>query len=182
MNCEWVKTNGTLFLYDELADDERHELEMHAARCANCAQELEALRRLQAALTAGAPVVEPPANLLASSRMKLQEALETAEPSRGWSRWTMDMAGWLQQIKLAPALTAALLLMGFAGGALATFSTQRNGTLPFANGTQTSSVDSASIASIRGISQQPQSNTIDIQYDHRRAPGLDRRAHAKSWR
>ena len=30
MNCEWVKENVTLYVYDELADDARHEVEQHA--------------------------------------------------------------------------------------------------------------------------------------------------------
>ncbi len=33
MNCEWVQKNTALYLYDELADDARHELEQHIRRC-----------------------------------------------------------------------------------------------------------------------------------------------------
>ncbi len=29
MNCDWVQENICLYLYNELADDARHELEQH---------------------------------------------------------------------------------------------------------------------------------------------------------
>ena len=42
-------------------------------------------------------------NLLASSRMQLQEALEHAQQNRSfWGMFIFDFAGWMQQIKLAP--------------------------------------------------------------------------------
>ena len=40
MNCEWVKTNSALYVYDELADDARHELEMHLNKCDACKAEV----------------------------------------------------------------------------------------------------------------------------------------------
>ena len=70
MNCEWVKQNATLLLYDELPDDARHELEQHVALCKGCAAELEEMRLLHRAFNM-MPVVEPTPNLLALSRMKL---------------------------------------------------------------------------------------------------------------
>jgi anti-sigma factor RsiW len=42
MKCEWVRENIVLQVYGELADDARHELEQHVARCADCAAELKA--------------------------------------------------------------------------------------------------------------------------------------------
>ena len=46
MKCEWVRENITLHVYGELADDARHELEQHVARCADCAAELKAEQEL----------------------------------------------------------------------------------------------------------------------------------------
>ena len=37
MNCDWVQQNVCLYLYNELADDARHELEQHIQRCKACA-------------------------------------------------------------------------------------------------------------------------------------------------
>ncbi len=33
MNCDWVQQNISLYLYNELADDARHEVEQHMQRC-----------------------------------------------------------------------------------------------------------------------------------------------------
>src|SRR5438270_8680396 len=157
MNCEWVKANGTLYVYEELPDDARYELEQHLAKCASCAQEMDSLRELHSVMSMNA-VAEPTPNLLASSRMKFQEALETAEQTRS-SRWTLDLAGWLHQVRFSPALAAVLLMLGFGAGIFTAFRTS----IPSKNvaGVTSSDISSASIASIRGITQDPQSNTVD---------------------
>src|SRR5512142_2725992 len=103
MNCDWVKANVTLYVYDELADDARYELEQHVNRCAGCAAELRAMSGFKATVSE-APMEEPSANLLAASRMRLEEALETAEQHAGWRRWIFDPTAWLRQVKFAPAL------------------------------------------------------------------------------
>ena len=46
MNCDWVQENISLYLYNELADDARHELEQHLHRCTDCAAELSAQQEL----------------------------------------------------------------------------------------------------------------------------------------
>ncbi|HJX00940.1 MAG TPA: HEAT repeat domain-containing protein [Terriglobales bacterium] len=164
MNCEWTRANAALYVYDELKDDERYELERHVERCSGCKSELEAVRGFRMTMSA-TPLPEPSPNLLASSRMRLSEALESEQPNRGWRRFTFDFAGWLQSMKFAPALTAALLMVGFAAGVLTAYqvTTQRQGT-EVAKATA-APVDSASITGIRGITQEPGSNQIKIQYD-----------------
>jgi hypothetical protein len=166
MNCEWTRANTALYIYDELKDDERYELERHVERCSGCKSELEAMRGFRLSMSAN-PVPEPSPNLLASSRMRLSEALESEEPSRGWHRFTFDFAGWLQSMKFAPALTAALLMVGFGAGILTTWqvTTQKRGgeVAQIVNSQQP--VESAAIASIRGITQDPGSNQVKIQYD-----------------
>jgi len=165
MNCEWTRANTALYIYDELKDDERYELERHVERCSACKSELEAVRGFRLTMSAN-PLPEPSPNLLASSRMRLSEALESEEPSRGWHRFTFDFAGWLQSMKFAPALTAALLMVGFGAGILTTWqvTTQKRGG-EVAQIVNSQPVDSASIASIRGITQDPGSNQVKIQYD-----------------
>jgi hypothetical protein len=167
MNCEWTRANAALYVYDELKDDERYELERHVERCSGCKSELEAARGFRLTMSAH-PLPEPSPNLLASSRMRLSEALESEEPSRGWHRFTFDLAGWLQSMKFAPALTAALLLVGFAGGVLTTYKvvSDRQSTTTNARVIESvPNVDSANIASIRGITQEPGSDQVKIQYD-----------------
>lgn len=164
MNCEWIQANAALYVYDELPDDDRHEFEQHVERCPGCAAEVGAHRELKLTMSA-AQRAEPSPNLLAASRMRLQEALETAQQARGWSRFAFDLAGWLQQVRISPALTMALLIFGFAAGTMSTYlyvKQQRGGGNTITSGTETSE---AAIASIRGITQDPNSNKVQIQYD-----------------
>src|SRR6202140_4123513 len=107
MKCEWVKENILLFVYDELPDDARYELEQHVMRCRNCAVELEGTRQFRASLVE--PVGDDPSPpSLAPPGMKLQEALETAEQHGFWRRLMVDPAEWLQQMRFSPALAAVL--------------------------------------------------------------------------
>src|SRR5438046_2211761 len=107
MNCEWVKQNTVLYAYDELPDDARHELEQHVARCASCAAEVASLKKFRAELSQS-PLPEPSARLLSASRMRLQEALEGAEQGKWWHRLIFDPTVWLNQVRFAPALAAAI--------------------------------------------------------------------------
>ena len=164
MNCDWVKQNITLYIYDELADDARHELEQHTERCADCAAEMESAREFRGQMSAASPAYEPTPNLLAASRMRLSEALESAEPVHRW-RWTLDIAGWLQQVRFAPALAAVLLMVGFAGGVMASYKLL-NKAPDVLQGPKTSVIPTlASIAGIKSIIPDPGSRKVEIQYD-----------------
>ena len=163
MKCEWVRENITLHVYGELTDDARHELEQHVERCADCAAELNAEQAFHALLSQER-ADEPTPNLLAASRMRLQEALETAEQGRFWHRLAFDPANWLRQVQFSPALASAILILGFAGGV---------GTAYKVTGRPGAGVASvaapvpaeASITGIRSITQDPATNTVNIQYD-----------------
>jgi hypothetical protein len=164
MKCEWVKENVLLYVYNELADDARFELEQHLSRCADCTAELKTTRKFHALLSE-LPVEEPTPNLVASSRMRLQEALETAEQGGFWRRLIFDPAAWLRQIRFAPALAAAIFIVGFAGGIAATYKiVGSNGPVASLISAPTSPAE-ASISGIQSISQQPGSNQISIKYD-----------------
>jgi hypothetical protein len=167
MNCDWIKENAPLYAYNELPDDQRHEFERHVGGCPACQKEVENVRAFLGMMRTGSPVQEPSANLLASSRMKLQEALEHAEQSRGWGKWIFDAHGWLNQLKLSPALAAVLLMFGFVGGSVATFTTSRTKG-PEVAGPETpagNSTTDMSIASINGITRDPNTNKIEVTYD-----------------
>ena len=168
MKCEWVRENIVLQVYGELADDARHELEQHVARCADCAGELKAEQDFHA-LLAQDRAADPSPNLVAASRMRLQEALETAKQGSFWSRLAFDPANWLLQMKFSPALAAAILLVGFVGGI---------GTMREINGprvaygpnqvqqpNQPAAPTEASIASISSIVQDPGTNQVSIKYN-----------------
>ncbi|HMK28574.1 MAG TPA: HEAT repeat domain-containing protein [Terriglobales bacterium] len=172
MNCDWVKANIPLFIYDELTDDARHELQQHCARCPGCADELESAQGFKAAMSS-VPRLEPTLSLLAASRMRLQEALEHTEQDHGWRRWVFDPTAWLRQVRFSPALAAVILMAGFAGGIAATWQVARgsgnsggNATSLFpATSNSSPAPQEASIAGIRDINPIPGSNKVEIRYD-----------------
>jgi HEAT repeats/Putative zinc-finger len=161
MKCEWVQENILLHIYNELPDDARYELEQHVARCTGCAAELKAARQLHGTLSRF-PVEEPSPNLVTASRMRLQEALETTEQGGFWQRLVFDPGAWLRPIKLAPALAAAIFIVGFAGGIGATYQVM-NGRNPV--DLSAPAPTESSITGIQSISQQPGSSRISIRYN-----------------
>jgi hypothetical protein len=163
MKCDWVKENITLYVYNELADDARYELEQHLARCTDCTAELKSTRKFHAVLSE-LPVEEPSPNLVAASRMRLQEALETTSQGGWWRRLIFDPAAWLHQVRFSPALAAVLVIVGFAGGIGTTYKILNNGGVgPVAIGP--SAPVQSSISGIRSVTQEPGSNQVTIKYD-----------------
>jgi len=163
MKCEWVKDNFLLYVYNELPDDARYELEQHLARCADCAAELKTTRKFHALLSE-LPVEEPSPNLVAASRMRLQEGLETAEQGKFWHRLIFDPAAWLRQVRFAPALAATIFIVGFAGGIGTTYKVVSGGAASIASGPASAPAES-SITGIQSITQDTGSNHISIKYN-----------------
>jgi hypothetical protein len=160
MNCDWVQQNVSLYLYNELADDARHELEQHIQRCKACAAELAAQQEFQAQMNA-LPVEEPSASFLAAARMRLQEALETTEQHRVWyHRFVFDPTAWLRQVRFSPALAAVLLLVGFGSGLGTMYSALGSRQA----GGETPTHAESSIGGITSIEHKPNSNDVKIQY------------------
>jgi hypothetical protein len=160
MNCDWVRENIALYLYGELADDARHELEGHAERCAECGAELQALRAFHSEMSE-LPQLEVTPNLLASARMQLAEALETAELRRGW-RWALDPMALLRQVRFSPALATVIFMVGFGGG-LGTM--YRMAASLHGGSMSVEQQQEASIAGIRNIVQEPGSDRVRIDYE-----------------
>jgi hypothetical protein len=159
MNCDWTKENIVFYVYEELADDARFEVERHVQHCVPCKHELESAVELKKSMDL-LPVQEISPSFLTASRMKFQEALEHAEQSRGLRNFIFDFGGWMQQIKLAPAMTVALLMLGFAGGALTTYKLRSPGPIQ-PPGPQSE----ASIAGVESVASNPTSGLVSIKYD-----------------
>jgi hypothetical protein len=167
MKCEWVQENILLYVYNELADDARYELEQHLGRCPACAGELKSARAFHSTLSQ-LPVQEPTPNLLAASRMRLQEGLETAPQGGFWQRLTFDPANWLRQVRFSPALAAVIFMIGFGGGIGAMYKMTPAGPGgPIAGPVQgiTPVPTEASITGIRSVVQEPGSDRVNIKYD-----------------
>ena len=171
MKCDWVQQNIVFYVYNELEDDARYEVEQHLARCPDCAAELKATRKFHATLSQ-APVEEPTPNLLAASRMRLQEALETTSQGGWWRRLIFEPASWLRQIRMSPALAAAIFVVGFGGGIGATYNYLENRPVTTDAGAIRQSGPGlnnppveAAITGIRSVTQEPGSNQVSIKYD-----------------
>jgi HEAT repeats len=166
MKCDWVKDNILLFIYNELADDARYELEQHLGRCAECAAELKATRSFHATLSKF-PVQDPTPNLLTACRMRLQESLETAQQGGFWQRLTFDPSNWLRQVRFSPSLAAAIFIVGFAGGIGASYKmltgSSQDGVV--VSKQELPAPVESSITGIQSISQEPGSNQISIKYN-----------------
>jgi hypothetical protein len=166
MNCDWTKENVVLFIYGELADDAKFEFEQHVRHCLGCRRELDAALEFKDGMAA-LPMKEISPSFLAANRMQLQESLEHAEQSRNFfSRFVFDATGWFHQIKLAPALTAALLILGFAGGVGTTYKMMEVKRPPIIdNNNNTVQPAEANVAGIESITPEANSNQVSIKYN-----------------
>jgi hypothetical protein len=159
MKCGWVKSQITLYLYNELDDPERVEVEQHVEHCRECAAELERERRLHQALSARPrPAVEP--NLLAACRLRLSESLEEEERrARPWSRLLPLFASF--HLNLRPTLAALLLIAGFAGGwVLSSHRERLSESLPGVVRSSLAGVNLANISSISSIRPDPRGGLV----------------------
>src|ERR1700742_3104688 len=101
MNCENAQQNIILAQYGELPDELQFPLEQHLSGCDDCRREWNALLALGEEL-ALVPVVEPSPNLLAASRMRLDEALDALPPQSVKQRFVGNAFRWLSFVKSAP--------------------------------------------------------------------------------
>jgi len=169
MKCDWVRQNILFYVYNELEDDARYEVEQHLGRCPECATELKATRKFHATLSQ-LSVAEPTPNLVASSRMRLQEALETTRQGGFWQRVIFEPGTWLRQVRMSPALAAVIFIVGFGGGIGATYNflANRPDTIQVRKddqGKQPLPAEASAITGIRSITQEPGSNQVNIKYD-----------------
>jgi hypothetical protein len=163
MNCEQAVQNIILVTYGELPDDRVATLERHLAECEACNRELKAMLAMHEAL-AYRPMIEPSPNLLAQSRMQLDEALDAIPPHGFLTRLRVNMFAWLGHMQSAPALVTLLLGVGFLAGNF-TYSYQvahqpiHRGPVQFENTTN------GTIADVSGIVHTPNSHQVQVSYN-----------------
>jgi hypothetical protein len=163
MKCEKAQQNIVLVTYGELPDEQMASLEEHLAECEACNRELKALLAMHEAL-AYQPMIEPSPNLLAQSRMQLDEALDTIPPHGFLTRLRSNLYGWLGHVQSAPALITLLVGVGFlAGNFTYRYQVAHQPKLPppviLSNST------SGAIADISGIVQTPNTEIVQVTYN-----------------
>jgi hypothetical protein len=163
MKCETAQQNIILAQYGELPDELQFPLEQHLSHCEPCRREWNATLALQETL-ALAPLAEPSPNLLAASRMHLDEALDAMPPSSVSQRLVGNAFRWLGFVQSAPALATLLLGVGFLGGNLlvryqVSHAPRQTGPVTIFNPA------GGGIASVSGIVQTPNSDVVQVQYN-----------------
>lgn len=182
MTCEIAHQWIVAAAYGELPDDQAHELDRHIIGCAACAaerQQVDALKVLAGAL----PVLEPTPNLLARSRMRLDEALDTLPPLRWYERLTQRMLNNVASLQAAPLAACLLLVAGAGAGGLggyemaqghvarvaaalpASASAQTAAAQPTAQAQASGMPSIATVASISGIERKPNSEIVDVSFN-----------------
>jgi len=117
MNCETAQQNIVLAHYGELPDDLHSSLEQHLDSCEDCRREWHLLAELNEELAAR-PLPEPSPNLLAASRMRLDDALDSMPPRSIAQRLRSNT----YQVSHAPRQTAPVTIFNPAGGGIASVS------------------------------------------------------------
>ncbi|MGA3048529.1 MAG: HEAT repeat domain-containing protein [Terracidiphilus sp.] len=170
MNCDLAHERIVAAAYGELPDEQIHELERHMAGCHECHAEREELLALKL-LAAAHPVIEPPANLVARSRQRLEEALDALPPKR-WYEWLgQRMMNNFASLQAAPVAACLLLVAGAGAGILGSYEVAQNRaahsatSITAANAAEPSAPAPAEIANISSIVRQPNSEMVEVHYN-----------------
>ena len=169
MNCELAHERIVTAAYGELPDEQIHELDRHMTGCPDCHQDREQLLAMKI-LADAHPVLEPPANLVARSRMRLEEALDALPPKSWYERLTQRMTNNFASIQAAPVAACLLLVVGAGAGILGSYEYVQSRAARTASVAQNRvaapvETPSAEIASISSIVRQPNSEIVDVTYN-----------------
>jgi len=164
MNCESAQQNILLAQYGELPDELQFPLEQHLHSCEECRREWNAVLALHEQL-ALVPVLEPSPNLLAGSRMQLDEALDEMPPRSLGQRLWGNAYRWLGYVQGAPALTVLLLGVGFLGGDVLVRYQVMSAVNKVPPVVTMSTPTDGPITSITGIVPTPNSDIVQVKYN-----------------
>lgn len=168
MKCDKAQENIALAAWGELPDELRLQLEQHLTECETCRVELEAVQGLVKAM-ALLPVDEPSANLLARTRLRLEEALD-ALPRENWLvRLAQRFSLGMSRLRSAPLAASTLLVLGIAAGAYGGYRAGAH----VHEAAQASLIlkavqpnaASAKIANVSSIEQVPDTNDVVVNYN-----------------
>ena len=158
LSCDAAHEQITLLLYGELSDEACHRLEQHLAGCAECRDELEVTRALSSAM-AILPVREPSPNLIAQTRLKIDEALEQAPPDSWFTHLRRSLWTDFRLLRTAPLAAATMLFLGAGIGYAGFKIAQPSVTIPGDAGPTAPQ----RIAAVTGVSQDP-TGMVHVEY------------------
>lgn len=170
MNCELSHERIVLAVYGELPDDAAHELDRHLAACPECQKEREQLRAMKL-LADAYPVQEPDANLVARSRLRLEDALDALPPKTWLERFAQRLSNNFASLQAAPVAAALLLLVGAGAGALGGYhvaqsrAVQDSAIAEPATTTVPAQSVPVEVANISSIVRQPNSEQVEVRFN-----------------
>ncbi|OGU72858.1 MAG: hypothetical protein A2V93_01805 [Ignavibacteria bacterium RBG_16_34_14] len=159
---EWIQ----LFLYDELTQKEKDELNNHLNDCNECNAELEKQKKLLSILKNTA-LPEPDENLLSEARREFSAALKVERTKRSsFSFPKINLSGsFFSPIKVAFSGAGVLAVGIFIGFLL--FNKQNENVIPVIEeeNTLSSLEDRTQITNLRFIDQDPSDGEIEFTVD-----------------
>jgi len=170
MNCEIAHERIVSAAYGELSDEQIHELERHMTGCPECHTEREELLALKL-LAAAHPMVDPPANLVARSRQRLEEALDALPPKRWYEYLGQRMLNNFASLQAAPVAACLLLVAGAGAGTLGGYEYAQNraahaaSAITAENKVVTPVPTPTEVANISSIVRQPNSDVVEVHYN-----------------
>jgi hypothetical protein len=164
MKCDEVKDQLVLLAYDEIPETDHAELELHLRGCSECQAEADAMVSLTAMLAENHPMPEVSPNLLAASRLRLDEALDEASESTWGMRLRNTLVGAWQHLYAAPALATLLVGAGFLSGNLLT--RYQLATTPLPQPAVVSMNDAEGVVSnVSGVLPLPDADRVEVRYN-----------------
>src|ERR1017187_7747133 len=146
------------------------------AGCAECRSEREQVLALKV-LADAHPVLEPAANLVARSRMRLEEALDALPPMRWYERLNQRMVNGFASLQAAPVAACLLLMAGTGAGCMGGYEYAQNRAAHAAaavaalnhagqsSPAQQAAAGPAEIANISSIVREPNSQVVEVRYN-----------------
>jgi anti-sigma factor RsiW len=170
MNCDLAHERIVAAAYGELADEQTHELERHLADCAECRQERDEVRALRQ-LADAYPMIDPDPNLVARSRQRLEEALDTLPPKRWYERLNQWFGNNRASLEAAPIAASLLLIAGMSAGVAggyeyaqlrAAHAAQLAARTQAALSAQAGPVE---VSNVSSVVRQPDSGMVEVHYN-----------------
>ena len=168
MKCDHAQQLIVQYIYGELSDEHSHSLELHMAGCEFCRSELLAYQALRQTMST-TPVEEPSPNLLAQSRIRLDDALDLLPPASAWMRFEIGWQGFLAQLHAAPGMAMAIAVVGLGIGASAghfwKHSLERHPAAQLAAVTAPAESTAApSVYNVSEIVQHPNTDMVEVHF------------------
>jgi hypothetical protein len=169
MNCDLAHERIVMAAYGELPDDASHELDRHLASCGDCQKERDQLQAMKL-LAEAYPVEEPAPNLMARSRLRLEEALDGIPPKSWLERFAQRLSNNFASLQAAPLAACLMLLIGAGAGALGGYHVAQPHVVRLRDTVQpapTASVpgNSLEVASVSSIVRQPNSEQVEVHFN-----------------